>query len=235
MSKLKKFRNIIANISIVAILLSIMGITYAGGVLNVFSSNKPSAIYHGNTSKKNISLMINVYWGTEYIEPMLKILEEKNAKVTFFVGGSWVSNNSEILLLINEYGHEIGNHGYFHKDHKTISLEKNKEEMFLTHKLVKELIGKDITLFAPPSGSYNNHTLDVASQMGYRTIMWSKDTIDWRDKNTDLIYKRATNNPSNGDLILMHPTFNTLEALSNIIDFYQSNNFNLVTVTENID
>ena len=165
---------------------------------------------------------------------MLKVFKENDIKVTFFVGGCWVGNNSEMLQAIYHNGHEIGNHGYFHKDHKSISLEKNQEEIYLTHKIVKENIGIEMELFAPPSGSYNNDTLSVAYNLGYKTIMWTKDTIDWRDKNTTLIYNRAVAKPSNGDLILMHPTKNTLEALPDIINFYKSNGYNLVTVTENI-
>lgn len=234
MKKITIVRTVFANAIILIVLLGVLGVTYAGGVLNVFSSNSKDAYYHGNLQNRNISLMINVYWGTEYIDEMLKILENKNAKATFFVGGSWVGNNSEVLQDIFAKGHEIGNHGYFHKDHKAISLEKNQEEIYLTHKIVKENIGVDMQLFAPPSGSFDNDTLSVAYNLGYKTIMWTKDTIDWRDKNTKLIYDRAVSKPNNGDLILMHPTKNTAEALEDIIDYYQSLGYSLVTVSENI-
>ena len=201
---------------------------------NSVSSNNEKAIYSGNTNNNNVSLMINVYWGDEYIEPMLDCLNQNNIKATFFVGGVWVSKNNEMLKKIYSLGHEIGNHGYFHKDHTTLSENKNQEEIYQTHLLVKELIGIDMTLFAPPSGAYNNKTLSIANDLGYKTIMWSKDTIDWRDNDENLIFSRATNNPKNGDLILMHPTEATLKALPNIINFYKNNNYNLITVSENL-
>ena len=201
----------------------------------MFSSSGDSfAIYHGNTENKNVSLMINVYWGTEYLEPMLEILEEKNARCTFFVGGMWASNNEELMKKILDGGHELGNHGYYHKDHDKISKEKNEQEIYQTHEIVKALTGVEMNLFAPPSGAYNQTTLDVAKTYGYQTIMWTKDTIDWRDKVAKTIYDRAVANPQNGDLILMHPTEKTLEVFGDIIDFYQENGFNVVTVSENI-
>ena len=86
----------------------------------------------------------------------------------------------------------------------------------------------------PPSGSYGLQTLEAAEFLGYTTIMWSKDTIDWRDKDSNLIYKRATKNMQNGDIILMHPTECTKLALSDIILEYQKNGFSLVTVSQNI-
>ncbi len=234
-SKARRFRNVFANVVISLMLVGVFALTYAGGVLNVFSSSGDSfAIYHGNTENKNVSLMINVYWGTEYLEPMLEILEEKNAKCTFFVGGMWASNNEELMKKILDGGHELGNHGYYHKDHDKISKEKNEQEIYQTHEIVKALTGVEMNLFAPPSGAYNQTTLDVAKTYGYQTIMWTKDTIDWRDKVAKTIYDRAVANPQNGDLILMHPTEKTLEVFGDIIDFYQENGFNVVTVSESI-
>lgn len=233
-NKLKIFRNVFANVLIISTLVLLVSITILGGTVGVFSSNNVGAIYKGNTKNQNVSLMINVYWGTEYVEPMLNILKENDVKATFFVGGSWVNKNPEVFTKIFESGNEIGNHGYWHKDHKKIDNDKQLSEIALCHKVVKELSQYEMTLFAPPSGSYNNATLEIANSLGYKTIMWSKDTIDWRDKDKSLIYSRATKNPSNGDLILMHPTEKTYEALDDIIKFYKNNNYNLVTVSENI-
>ena len=174
-------------------------------------------IYKG-TSKDRVSLMVNVYWGTEYIEPMLDVFDSYEIKTTFFLGGSWVERNHDVAREIVRRGHEIGNHGYFHKDHKKLSKQANKTEIMNCHKVVKSILGVEMNLFAPPSGSFSADTLDIAEEIGYNTIMWSLDTIDWRDKDVALITKRATEKTGGGDLILMHPTKETLEALPGIID-----------------
>ena len=92
-----------------------------------------------------------------------------------------------------------------------------------------------MNLFAPPSGAFDDELVEIATNLNYKTIMWTHDTIDWRDKDTDLIYKRATKNLSNGDLILMHPTANTLDALSNILAYAKNNGFNSTTVSNVIN
>ncbi len=234
--KIKKgLETVITNAILLTLICGMFFLAFTGSVKSVFSNkSEVQAYYSGNTQKNNVSLMINVYWGTEYIEPMLEVLKNENVKTTFFVGGTWASSNSEVLKKIFDDGHEIANHGYYHKDHKYLSDERNQEEIYITHKLVKELIGVDMTLFAPPSGSYNTQTLLIASNLGYKTIMWTKDTIDWRDKDSNLAFTRATKNAKNGDLILMHPTAHTLEALPKIIKFYKENGFNLTTVSEAI-
>ena len=232
-SKARRFRNVFANVVISLMLVGVFALTYAGGVLNVFSSSEDSfAIYHGNTENKNVSLMINVYWGTEYLDGMLDILDKYDVKTTFFVGGTWAVKESDMLTKIYEKGHEIGNHGYSHKDQDKLSREDNKKEILTTHNIVKDLLGIDMTLFAPPSGAYSKTTVEVANELSYQTIMWTRDTIDWRDKDANLIYSRAIKNAKGGDLVLMHPTQKTLEALENIIVELQSKGFKLTTVSD---
>ena len=75
-----------------------------------------------------------------------------------------------------------------------------------------------------------NTTLAVAEELGYKTIMWSRDTIDWRDKDSDIVYKRAIN-VKGGDLVLMHPTPHTSQALPSILDYYQQHNIVATTVS----
>lgn len=233
--KEKFFRKYFTNIVLIMLIIGVFFLAFTSEIKSVFNANNTvKAYYNGNTKNNNVSLMINVYWGTEFVEPMLEILKEENVKCTFFVGGTWVSSNPEILKKIYNDGHEIANHGYYHKDHKLLSAERNQEEIYITHKLVKETIGVDMNLFAPPSGSYNTTTLQIASNLGYKTIMWTRDTIDWRDKDANICYTRAIKNAKNGDLILMHPTQHTLDALPKIIEFYKENGFNLTMVSETI-
>ncbi len=230
MVKERTFRHIVVNAVIAALVVSV---AVAGIVLNnkAVSVNEPAPLYRG-TSDTKVSLMINVYWGTEYIEPMLDILKRKGVKTTFFVGGMWVAENDALLKKIYDEGHEIGNHGYYHKDSKKLSDERCAQEISVTHKLVSEIVGVEMDLFAPPSGLYGSSTVNVAEKLGYRTILWSLDTIDWRDKDAELIYSRATKKIRGGDLVLMHPTEKTVDALERIIDEISAKGLTVSTVSE---
>ncbi len=220
---------------IIALTIAVVGgfAIFAG--LNVVPTSTINGVYYsGDTSKNNVSLMINVYWGTEYLDSMLGILDEYNVKTTFFIGGTWAVLNEDYLTKIYNAGHEIANHGYHHKDHDKLDEEGNLNEISTTHTIIKELLGIDMNLFAPPSGAYDKTTVSCAESLGYYTIMWTRDTIDWRDHDSNLIYNRAVKDAHGGDLILMHPTEATVEALPRIIEYYQNNNFNLTTVSETI-
>lgn len=191
--------------------------------------------YSGNSEKAQVALMFNVYEGTDIVNGILDELKKHNAKATFFVGGCWADDNTETLRRIVEEGHELGNHGYFHKNHKTLNSIDNQAEIVHCHEIVKGITGVDMSLFAPPSGAFSVETLKVAESLNYKTILWTNDTIDWRDKDEGLIVSRATKNAANGTLILMHPKEHTLKCLPEIINFYQKKGMACVTVSQCID
>lgn len=189
-------------------------------------------IYHGDRNSLNVALMFNVYEGSDTVNGILDVLKRYDAKATFFVGGCWADDNAETLIRILEEGHELGSHGYFHRDHSKLNEEQNREEMESTDKLIRRLTGYEIKLFAPPSGAFSVSTLKVAENLGYKTIMWSKDTVDWRDKNLKTVYNRATKNVSGGEFVLMHPKTHTLTALPMILERYKGMGLTAVTVSE---
>lgn len=221
------------------IVLMLVSVSFAAvfGVQFVRTTTVGKSVYYcGNTGSNKVSLMVNVYWGTEYIEPMLEIFEKYQIKTTFFVGGVWVVKESEMLKKIYQAGHEIANHGYNHKEHKKLSMQNNLQEIQNTHEVVKSVLGIDMNLFAPPSGSFNQTTIDAAESLGYKTIMWTegRDTIDWRDKDSEVIYKRAIRNCKGGDFVLMHPTEATKNALERIVKKLIEDGFELCSISQNL-
>lgn len=227
----KKYR-IISNIIILSLFVILISYIGASNYNYVFSYQNENVIYNGNKNSNNVSLMFNVYWGTEYIDEILEVLDKYNVKTTFFVGGIWVEKELDSLNKIIANGHEIGNHGYLHKDQEKLSYDQNYNEIKVNHDLVKVNTGIEMNLFAPPSGSFNKSTIESATILGYTTIMWTKDTIDWRDKDSNLVFNRATDGVVGGDLILAHPTSHTVKALPLILEYYKLNGLNATTVSD---
>ena len=225
--------NIITVAIILILTLGVACVCFLPNKVALISGGKPyEPIYNGNRSQNTVAITFNLYENAEIVEGILKVLNQKNAKATFFLGGCWADDNIPLVIKILEQGHEIGSHGYFHKDHAKLSESENRAELSLLHDLIKRETGYDITLFAPPSGSFSVKTLKVAQNMGYKTIMWTKDTVDWRDKSSKTVYNRATKNISGGDIVLMHPKEHTLAALPDILDYYESQGLSVVTVSE---
>ena len=201
---------------------------------NVSAGGKTEISRFADGENTGVSLMFNVYWGTEEVYRILDTLKAYEVYATFFIGGCWADDNVDCLRDIYSAGHEIGNHGYFHKDQDKLDLTGNRKEIADCNRFIELALGITPTLFAPPSGAYGEDTLTAANDLNMKTVLWSKDTIDWRDKNAALIYTRATKGVKNGDFILMHPVKETADALPDILDFYQKNGLKTATVSQNL-
>ncbi len=216
-----KKKTVVTNVVTNLLLVSILGILAAFCLSGEEDRTAFRPYYKGTAETSRVGIMINVYEGSAYVEKILDILDKNDAVCTFFIGGVWAEKNTALLQRMARQA-EIGNHGYLHRDHKTIGKKANEDELILCHELVRKVTGIEMDLFAPPSGSFGQETLDCCEKHGYKVIMWSKDTIDWRDRDETLIYKRATQDVSGGDLILMHPTEQTVRALPKILAYYKA-------------
>src|SRR5690606_36644536 len=80
-----------------------------------------SPMYRGHPEKETVAFLINVSWGTEYIPDILQILYDRKVKASFFIEGKWAKENANLVKMIKEQGHTIGNHAYNHPDMARIS------------------------------------------------------------------------------------------------------------------
>ncbi|MBQ7913620.1 MAG: polysaccharide deacetylase family protein [Clostridia bacterium] len=228
-------KKIVPNLVLGVLALSVGVLCFSPSEQEILTEGLQAQVYRsGGENASGISLMFNVYSGTEEVYQILQILQEFEAKATFFIGGCWADDNVACLRDIFIAGHEIGNHGYFHKDHDKLSVVENQREIYTCNRFIELSIGVVPSLFAPPSGAYGNATLTACEALNMKTILWSKDTIDWRDQDKNKIYTRATKNVQNGDFILMHPTKKTVEALDDILQYYKEINLTPITVSQNL-
>lgn len=225
-----KLKLILATIVLIVIASTTL-IKANNSVQQIFYTNNLNPIRKGNNNEY-IAFTCNVDWGTELIPKMLDIFDKYNIKITFFVTGRWAKNNPKMLKMIYEKGHEIGNHGYGHRMHSKLNINDNYKEIKVTHDIVKKIIGIDMKYFAPPAGDFNNLTLKVANDLGYQTILWNIDTIDWRNDSTaQKIIQRVLNKPLNGSIVLMHPKEQTVKALDTIIKSIKEKNIKIGSVS----
>jgi peptidoglycan/xylan/chitin deacetylase (PgdA/CDA1 family) len=217
---------------VVISLTAVVGFTGSGAV--AASTGGENLFYGAEENPKGVSLMFNVYQNTSNVYKILDILDEYSAKCTFFIGGSWADDNVDCVRDIYSRGHEIASHGYFHKDHDKLNYSQNYGEIEPSVRLLNMIIGEKIKLFAPPSGAFNDDTLSACNALGLKAIMWSRDTIDWRDNDVNLVYSRATQNLKSGEFILMHPMAVTVKALPEILSYIRNVRLNAVTVSYNL-
>ncbi|AIE59700.1 polysaccharide deacetylase family protein [Bacillus methanolicus] len=191
----------------------------------------PAAVYRGNPEKPMVSFIINVAWGNEYLSEMLATLKKHHVSASFFLEGRWVKNNPELAKMIAEAGHEIGNHSYTHPNMKKLPPAEIIKEITRTNEVIEATTGIRPKWLAPPSGSYREDVVKIASKLNMGTVMWSLDTIDWQKPAPEVLINRIVPKLHNGALILMHPTKPTAQALDQLILQIKQKNLKIDTVS----
>lgn len=188
--------------------------------------------YNGPTIEPKVCIMINVDWGNEFIPSMLETLEQYDVVATWFPTGRWAKESPALARMIADHGHEIGNHGGWHGMPSQMSADEVRRLILEGEEAIMNATGQKPNIFAPPAGDFNSQTVAVAAELGYKTVLWTVDTIDWQRPAPTVIIDRVIGKVSNGALILMHPTQPTAEALPIIIEQLLNKGYQLVTVSE---
>ncbi len=186
-------------------------------------------IRSGLPNSNQLVFSCNVDWGEEVLPDMLKVFQDQNVKVTFFIRGRWAEKNPDLLKKMYEDGHEIQSHGYSHKLCSQNSVEAIKEEILKTEKVILDILGVKTNVFAPPSGDYDETTIELCRSLGYKMALWSSDTIDWRQGSTAAVIKdRVLKKRLNGAIVLMHPKEETVKALPELIEKIRAQKIEIV-------
>ena len=172
-----------------------------------------------NSGYVALTCNVDLGWETEYVQGILDVLKKEDVKITFNVTGRWAEKNQEMLLKIKEEGHEIGNHGHRHLDYAKLSYEENLEQIKTSKKIIEDIIKDETKFFQAPAGSFGEGTMKAANELGYTSIKWDVDTIDWNNrKEPEVIIQRVSKKEiKDGSIVLMHPTYATTQCLDDII------------------
>jgi peptidoglycan-N-acetylglucosamine deacetylase len=233
----RRYKVIISTILLIISILIPFIMKGKGSVLaqGKIESDKP--IYRVKEEEKVISLTFDINWAEkDELDNILTVLDKYNVKGTFFIMGGWVNyseDNKNKLIRIYERGHEIGNHSYIHPMFTKISETKMKEEIEKTEKVFMDTLGINSKLFRFPSGDYNEKACKYINSLGYQSIQWDVDSLDWKESGADYEYNRVMNKVSSGSIVLFHNNAKyTPENLDKIISKLKEEEYRFVTVGE---
>ena len=165
-------------------------------------------------------------------DSILEALRKYDAHATFFVLGSMAEKNPELLRDMVEQGNDVGSHTWDHRLMTKLSEEEMIKQINQTNSLIKEMTGKEATLFRPPYGAYDQR---VTSHLGKNTdvILWDVDPEDWKYRNKDHIVQSVLNQAGDGKIILMHDIYKTsAEAAVEIMEKLTAQGYKIVSVSE---
>ncbi|EIJ78768.1 polysaccharide deacetylase [Bacillus methanolicus PB1] len=211
---------------------------FPGQVVNIPDKTQTRMIYMGNSSKKRIALTFDDGPEDIYTPQILEILRQKGVKATFFVVGQQAKAFPELLKQIYKEGHVIGNHSWDHGKLGNFTESQLINDVESTSVEIEKITGYKPNLFRPPYGFLKDEQAEKLYNLGYRTIMWTIDTIDWSGASSEEILSRVHRNVVPGGIVLQHnfrvpgKLDGTVEALPQMIDELRAQGYEFVTVNE---
>ncbi|CEH32801.1 polysaccharide deacetylase family protein [Romboutsia lituseburensis] len=233
-TRFKKTRSLLSSAFFLILTLAlIFGLVYGIRYLCYKQGNVNMPIYKVDTDEKKISLSFDVAWGTDNIDDILKVLKKHEVKATFFLVGSWVDDNKELVEKIHKEGHEIGNHSNTHANTKQLSEDAVVQEIELTSDKISNITGEKTTLFRPPFGDVDTKTLDICKSLGYQVVKWDVDSMDWKQLGPNHVIERVVKNSQPGSIVLFHANINNSATyLDSIITNLKKEDYKIVPVSE---
>ena len=166
-----------------------------------------------------------------YTEKLLDILDQYGAKATFFLIGSKVSGQASVVRSIQARGHQLGNHSWSHPELPKLSVDQIAGEIDRTNEAIRQATGVKPSILRPPYGAVNGVVLEQLRLRNMSSILWSVDTRDWADRNSQIVCSRAVAGARPGAVILMHDIHQTsVNAVPCILGSLKQQGYSFVTI-----
>jgi peptidoglycan/xylan/chitin deacetylase (PgdA/CDA1 family) len=164
---------------------------------------------------------------------ILNLLKENGGKATFCVLGNRVREYKKPIKRATAMGCQIIGHSWDHKDLTKLSKSEIRTELTDTANAIEKACGIRPVMYRPPYGAVNDTVKSVSKDLGLSMINWNIDTLDWKTKNANAIYKAVMKDVSDGDIILCHDIYSTTaDAMERVIPGLVKKGYQLVTVEE---
>ncbi len=161
---------------------------------------------------------------------IVRILDENKATGTFFMLGNRMDLHRDIVKLVYDHGNEIGLHGITHRSFRYMTDIEVQDELSISNNILFEVTNTRTNLVRPPYGAL---TVNNVTNLPYSYILWSKDSTDWKNKDTNYLVNHILNNVENGDIILFHDLYPTsVEALNILLPELYNRGFQVVSVSK---
>ena len=161
---------------------------------------------------------------------LLDVLYKEDVPATFFAIGKMAQDHPDIIRRAESEGHIVASHTMYHQNFIHISTAAIQADIDETNAVFRSILGHLPAFVRPPYGNINDA---VRSSVGAPIVLWSVDTLDWKDKSTDSILATTMSEIRDGAIILMHDIYPTsVEAVPILINTLREAGYEFVTIPE---
>ena len=166
----------------------------------------------------------------KYTRKLLDGLYDRGVQATFLLCGYRMKDYPDLTRRIWEEGHEIGYHGFTHKNMQQMSRREIAGELEDSQALLPE--GCQPAFVRPPGGCCSDGVRQVAQVRNLAILGWSVDPRDWATHDTASIERFVLKNVKDGDIVLLHDmSDSSVKAALDIVDVLLEKDYEIVTVS----
>jgi len=193
------------------------------------------------TTEKVVALTFDDGPNPDATPRILDALAARKVRATFFILGSNAERWPELVLRIAHEGHQIGNHGYFHRKHHFQGPFFVRRDVRLGLRAIRRTGAPSPRFFRAPHGFRSPWTTYIAGSFGERTVGWALGVWDSDLPGVNEIFKRTVDGVRPGSIVLLHDgdgynpdgdRTQTAEALPRIIDELRKRGYEFTTLPQ---
>ena len=172
---------------------------------------------------------------------ILDVLRREGVRATFFVLGRHAERWPELVRRAALDGHQLGNHGYFHRKLHRRSPGYVRDDLTRGTEQIVRASGVRPRHFRAPHGFRSPWVTPIAASLGQRTVGWSLGVWDSARPGADVIAARTLEGMHAGSILLLHDgdgydpegdRSQTAEALPAILDGLRRRGFRFTTLPD---
>ena len=195
-----------------------------------------NAAYLGDPEEKVLYLTFDAGYENGSTGKILDTLKEHNVKAAFFLVGNYIDRNADLVRRMVEEGHIVGNHTMHHYDMSRISdktaFSKELEDLEKVYfQTTNQRLPK---YYRPPQGIYSEENLQMAKDLGYKTVFWSLAYVDWinsQQPTREEAFQKLLPRTHNGAVVLLHSTSKTnAEILDELLTKWEEMGYRFETI-----
>ena len=172
------------------------------------------AWFVGSGEEKVIYLTFDAGYENGNTAPILDVLKKEQVPAAFFLVGTYIRDHQELVRRMAAEGHLVCNHTMTHPDMSAIrDREAFAKELTRTEEIYRSVTGEEMPkYYRPPSGKYSTANLQMAKELGYKTVFWSLAYVDWlqdRQPSKEEAFAKLLPRLHPGTVLLLHSTSQT--------------------------
>lgn len=198
---------------------------------------KHDVYYVGKPGRKVIYLTFDDCPEGNNIPAILDVLEAHHADAAFFMTEVFIRKHPDIIRRMVSDGYLICNHTSHHVAVTRLTYEKFQAELKGVEDAYRSATGKEMPkYFRPPQGMFSDKSLTYTEQMGYTTIFWSFQYVDWQldsQPSEQKAFSTIISETHPGAIILLHCQSRTnVKVLDKVLDEWEQEGYSFKSLDD---